>query len=77
MHYKHYLKMSYFFYLIVTQCCYVPLDMRGGVKSCDLCGEYVIVLLQEGVIGLLQLKKQTKPNEPPDLQLSWPNLSQV
>ena len=53
------------------------MDMRGGVKSCAVCGPYVIVLLQEGVIGLLQLKEPIEPAGSPQLLLSWPQLSQA
>ena len=62
------------FCFIAVQKCFIPLDMRGGVKSCDICGSYVIVLLSEGNIGLLKL---TSSNDIPKLDLSWAQLSTV
>ena len=47
--------------------------MRGGVKSCDICGPHVIVLLNDGIIGLLELQEDEKPS----LLLSWPKINKV
>lgn len=55
-----------------NQLCRVPLDMGGGVKSCDITGSYIIVLLMDGTVGLLWLQEE---GEKPSLQLTWPELA--
>ena len=56
----------------MNQLCRVPLDMGGGIKSCDITGNCIIVLLVDGTVGLLWLQDD---GEKPSLQLSWPELA--
>ena len=35
--------------------CRLPLDMGGGVRSCDLVDPYAVVLLVDGTVVLLDL----------------------
>jgi len=35
--------------------CRLPLDMGGGVRSCDLIDPYAVVLLVDGTVVLLEL----------------------
>ena len=53
--------------------------MRGGVKSCDTCGPYALVLLNEGNVGLLQLHEEGVKLEERKVELvsSWPQMSTV
>ena len=52
----------------------MALDMGGGIKSCDQCDPYVVVLLAEGMVAFLELR-ETRGNA--SLSLSWPNLRKV
>ena len=54
--------------------CYVALDMGGGIKSCDVCDPYVIVLLGEGMVAFLELREN---KDRVSLNLAWPNLRKV
>lgn len=58
----------------MKQLCYVALDMGGGVKSCDICFPYIIVLLANGTVGLLTLNDS---NGSISLDLNWPNILKV
>ncbi len=49
----------------------MALDMGGGVRSCDVTEPYVVILLVDGTMALLQLQEEPTPN----LKLSWPDLA--
>ena len=53
--------------------CRIPLDMEGGVRSCDVTDTYAVVLLVSGTVALLELQKETG-EEDTSLKLSWPDL---
>ena len=57
----------------VNQICRIPLDMGGGVRACDLCDPYVIILLVDGSVALVQLL-EGEEREEATLQLSWPDI---
>ncbi len=52
--------------------CRVPLDMGGGVKSCDLADPYILILLVDGTVALLWLEEV---GGDPSLQFTWPELA--
>ena len=62
----------------VHQICRVPLDMGGGVRACDLCDPYAVILLVDGSVALLQLIEGEGEGEGEEetafLQLSWPDI---
>ena len=43
--------------------CRLPLDMGGGVRSCDLVDPYAVVLLVDGTVVLLELCEGGKRGE--------------
>ena len=50
----------------------VPLDMGGGVQSCDITDPYILVLLVDGTVALLWLEEV---GGVPTLQFTWPELA--
>lgn len=54
---------------VVNQVCRIPLDMGGGVRSCDLADPFAIVLLVDGTVAILRLRE----GEEPTLEISWPD----
>lgn len=70
-----------------TQLCRILLDMGGGVRACDLCDPYIVVLLADGSVALLQLVENELEEEEgreegegeegkqeAQLHLSWPEV---
>ena len=53
------------------QLCRVPLDMGGGVKSCDITYPYILILLVDGTVALLWLEEV---GGVASLQFTWPEL---
>ena len=66
----------------INQICRIPLDMGGGVRACDLCDPYAVVLLVDGSVVLVQLvegseedeEKEGEEGETAKLQLTWPDI---
>lgn len=64
----------------IHQICRIPLDMGGGIRACDLCDPYAVVLLTDGSVVLVQLVEGGSEGEDQGgdgeakLQLSWPDL---
>ena len=58
--------------LPVNQLYRVPLDMGGGVRSCDLADPYAVVLLVDGTVALLELCE-----EEATIKLRWPDIGHV
>ena len=65
----------------INQICRIPLDMGGGVRACDLCDPYAVVLLVDGSVVLVQLVEGSEEDEmegeggeTAKLQLSWPDI---
>ena len=64
----------------IHQICRIPLDMGGGIRACDLCDPYAVVLLTDGSVVLVQLVEGGSEREDlggdgeAKLQLSWPDL---
>ena len=62
---------------------YVAMDVGGGVKTCDVCDPYAVVLLVDGTVGLLELKEGQGPGEGEEekeeahLKLHWPEIEKV
>lgn len=50
---------------------FLPLDMGGGVKSCDITDPYGVILLVDGAIVLLELKEE---NGCASLAIEWPEV---
>lgn len=54
--------------------------MGGGIRACDLCDPYAVVLLTDGSVVLVQLVEGGSDGEDQGgdgeakLQLSWPDL---
>ena len=56
--------------------------MGGGVRACDLCDPYAVVLLVDGSVVLVQLvegsekdeKEEGEGGETAKLQLTWPDI---
>ena len=56
--------------------------MGGGVRACDLCDPYAVVLLVDGSVVLVQLVEGTEEDEEKEgeggetakLQLTWPDI---
>ena len=56
--------------------CRIPLDMEGGVRSCDVTDSYAVVLLVSGTVALLELQQSGgKSADEATLNLSWPELA--
>ena len=56
--------------------CRIPLDMEGGVRSCDVTNSYAVVLLVSGTVALLELRQSKgKSADDATLNLSWPELA--
>ena len=56
--------------------CRIPLDMEGGVRSCDVTDSYAVVLLVSGTVALLELQQSNeKSDDEAKLNLSWPELA--
>ena len=56
--------------------CRIPLDMEGGVRSCDVTDSYAIVLLVSGTVALLELQQSSRKSaDEATLNLSWPELA--
>ena len=56
--------------------CRIPLDMEGGVRSCDVTNSYAVVLLVSGTVALLELQQSNgKSDDEAKLNLSWPELA--
>lgn len=55
--------------------CRVPLDMGGGIRSCDITDPYVVVLLVDGKVALLRLQEQEGAELSPTLNVTWPELA--
>ena len=56
--------------------CRIPLDMEGGVRSCDVTDSYAVVLLVSGTVALLELQQSNgKSADEATLSLSWPELA--
>ena len=56
--------------------CRIPLDMEGGVRSCDVTNSYAVVLLVSGTVALLELRQSDgEQDEEASLNLSWPELA--
>ena len=56
--------------------CRIPLDMEGGVRSCDVTNSYAVVLLVSGTVALLELQQSNgKNDDEATLNLSWPELA--
>ena len=54
--------------------CRIPLDMEGGVRSCDVTDRYAVVLLVSGTVALLELQEQ-EGDVVATLKLSWPDIA--
>ena len=54
--------------------CRIPLDMEGGVRSCDVTDRFAVVLLVSGTVALLELQEQ-EGDVVATLDLSWPDLA--
>lgn len=71
----------YMFCSVVKQLYYGALDMGGGVRSCDLCDPYIAVLLNNGTVGVLELKEKDGTGQKEagsvTLELSWPEIEMV
>ena len=52
---------------------HIPLDMEGGVRSCDVTNSYAVILLVSGTIALLELQEGVYEDDA-TLKLSWPEL---
>lgn len=50
---------------------FLPLDMGGGVKSCDITDPYGVILLVDGAIVLFELKEE---NGTASLGIEWPEV---
>lgn len=63
----------------VNQLYRLPLDMGGGVKSCDLTDPFAVVLLADGTVALLELCEGEEEEEGggATLQLTWPDVVKV
>ena len=50
--------------------------MGGGVRACDLCDPYAVILLVDGSVALLQLVEEGNGEEGGEakLQLTWPDI---
>ena len=67
--------------------CRLPLDMGGGVRSCDLVDPYAVVLLVDGTVVLLELCEGGERGEGEGeeeeeeggarLQQTWPEIVKV
>ena len=56
--------------------CRIPLDMEGGVRSCDVTNSYAVVLLVSGTVALLELQQfDGEQGDKASLNLSWPELA--
>ena len=57
--------------------CRIPLDMEGGVRSCDVTNSYAVVLLVSGTVALLELQQSNEKGGENEatLSLSWPELA--
>ena len=56
--------------------CRIPLDMEGGVRSCDVTDSFAVVLLVSGTVALLELQQSNgKSDDEAKLNLSWPELA--
>lgn len=61
----------------IHQICRIPLDMGGGVRACNLCDPYAVILLVDGSVALLQLVEsleRDKREETASLELTWPDI---
>ena len=54
--------------------CRIPLDMEGGVRSCDVTDGYAVVLLVSGTVAFLELQ-EWEGADGATLKLSWPDLA--
>lgn len=61
----------------VRQLCRVPLDMGGGVRSCDLADPYTAVLLADGTVALVELCEGEKEDSDATLTQTWPEIAKV
>ena len=72
----------------VHQICRIPLDMGGGVRACDLCDPYAVILLVDGSVALVQLVERGEEEgeggeeregewereDSATLRLTWPDI---
>ena len=70
----------------IHQICRIPLDRGGGVRACDLCDPYAVILLVDGTVAVVELVEKTGgggegseegEGETATLQLSWPDIKEV
>ena len=59
------------------QLCRVPLDMGGGVRSCDLADPYTTVLLADGTVALVELCEGEREDSDATLTQTWPEIGKV
>ena len=77
--------MEFILLFPVQQMCRLPLDMGGGVRSCDLVDPYAVVLLVDGTVVLLELCEGGEGGEGEGeevdggarLQQTWPEIVKV
>ena len=68
------------YFFAVKKLNYVAMDVGGGVKMCDACDPYAVVLLVDGTLGLLELKERQEGEECEEeayLKLHWPDIEKA
>ena len=68
----------------VHQICRIPLDRGGGVRACDLCDPYAVILLVDGTLAVVEVVEKGEGameegggEEEATLQLTWPDIKEV
>ena len=67
----------------VHQIYQIPLDRGGGIRACDLCDPYAVILLVDGSVAMVELVEKGEEGEGGDteeavtLQLTWPGIKEV
>ena len=67
----------------VHQICRIPLDRGGGVRACDLCDPYAVILLVDGTVAVVEVVEKggggdgEEGEEEATLQLTWPDIKKV
>lgn len=64
----------------VHQICQIPLDRGGGVRACDLCDPFAVILLVDGTVAVVEVVEKgggVDGEEEATLQLTWPDIKKV